>query len=418
MVLELPPILPGLFNSHAIVTDPVRDDPTGRFKKRDGPPLIAMTEMTESNSESSAPYPPISPREQSAGLRLFRHADGVLVNSCAIAYAILGYSLGLWLLTQSGLWFFAGVLLLAHSLVIAAFLIHECTHQSLFNVKHADNDPHKYLGAVLSWLTGACYGTFDAMRDKHLRHHFERADIVAVHYRNILCRHRGLKKCVETGQWFCLPAVELLMHGLVMMWPFIGDKKAKSIAAQWRVIAVLVIRLALFAMLGMVFDWQLLAGYAIAYLLFLTVMGFMDAFQHQYLLLEGLQQSRRDSPTRNKARFPVDYFNRDYEESHTYSNLLSRRWPWLNLLVLNFCYHNAHHQRPVEPWYRLPALHRDSYSVASEMESVVNSQVVPFSQQIRLFFRHRVARVMAPADDRLGAGENTGAAGVSFLTPL
>lgn len=378
-----------------------------------------MTETSNGSSAQSPPLaPPIPPRENSAAFRLFRHADGVLINSLAIAYSLLGYSVGLLLLTQSGLWFFAGILLLAHSLIIAAFLIHECTHQSLFNVKHAGNDPHKYLGAVLSWLTGACYGTFDAMRDKHLRHHFERADIVAVDYRNILARHGWLKKCVETGQWFCLPAVELLMHGLVMLWPFVGDKKAKNIAAQWRVIAVLVIRLALFAMLGMVFGWQLLAGYAIAYLLFLTVMGFMDAFQHQYLLLEGLQQSRRDSPTRDRARFPDNYFSREYEETHTWSNLISQRWPLLNLMVLNFCYHNAHHQRPVEPWYRLPALHLDIYSVAGEMESVVNSQVVPFSKQISAFFRHRVARVMATGDDAIVAHGNPGAAGVSFLTPL
>ena len=33
----------------------------------------------------------------------------------------------------------------------------------------------------------------------------------------------------------------------------------------------------------------------------------------------------------------------------------------LNLLLLNFSYHNAHHERPIEPWYRLPALHARLY---------------------------------------------------------
>ena len=46
--------------------------------------------------------------------------------------------------------------------------------------------------------------------------------------------------------------------------------------------------------------------------------------------------------------------DRQYEEDNTYSNLLSTRYPWLNLLVLNFCYHNVHHNKPSEPWYRLP----------------------------------------------------------------
>jgi len=351
-------------------------------------------------------------------VRIFHHADGVLANSIAIAESLLGDGRSLKLLAQSGLWSFAGSLLLAHSLITAAVLIHQCTHQSLITVITASIDLHQVLGAVLSWLTGACYGTFDAMRDKHLRHHFDRADIVAVDYRKIVARHSWLKKCVETGQWLCLPAVELLMHGLVILWPFVGDKKATSDRAKFRVIAVMAVRVFLFATLGILFGWQLLAGYTIAYLLFLTVMGFMDAFQHQYLLIEGLQQSRRDSPTRDRSRFGEDYFSREYEESHTWSNLLSQRWPLLNLLVLNFCYHNVHHQRPVEPWYRLPVLHRDVYSAVGEIEADVNSQLVLFSKQISAFFRYRVARVMAPADDRLGEGENTGAAGVSFLTPL
>jgi fatty acid desaturase len=50
-----------------------------------------------------------------------------------------------------------------------------------------------------------------------------------------------------------------------------------------------------------------------------------------------------------------------YEYENTYSNLIAERWGWMNLLVLNFPYHNAHHVRPGAPWYRLPRLHRSLY---------------------------------------------------------
>ena len=38
--------------------------------------------------------------------------------------------------------------------------------------------------------------------------------------------------------------------------------------------------------------------------------------------------------------------DREYEQMNTYSNVTSLRHPWLNLLLLNFPYHNAHHEPP------------------------------------------------------------------------
>src|SRR5690606_40564540 len=80
-----------------------------------------------------------------------------------------------------------------------------------------------------------------------------------------------------------------------------------------------------------------------------------------------------------------------------------------------FCHHNVHHQRPGEPWHRLPALERQLYPAG-----LGAPRVVPFARQVRDFFRYRVARVMAPAGDTLDSGgdPNVGAAGVAFLTAL
>ena len=340
---------------------------------------------------------------------LFRYPDIALPTVLAIVYAVGGYIFGFLLLSNINLWFPLGVLLLAHSMVIAAFLLHECAHGSLFARQSLGGlEPHRALGLLLTWLTGSCYSDFDSLRDKHLRHHFERADIVALDYRRLLAARPLLRKIIEVGQRWYLPAVELLFHGLAIVRPLIYGKN------RGRVTVVLVLRLLFFYGIASMLGWQALLGYALAYMLFITVMGFMDAFQHQYLLLIGLEQPRSQSPTMDRERFAPGYFSREYEQQHTFSNLISRRWPQLNWLVLNFCYHNAHHLRPAEPWYHLPHLHKQL------LESPDVPVVIPFSRQLRSFFRYRVERVMAPATDHLepDPSQSPGAAGVSFLTPL
>lgn len=260
--------------------------------------------------------------EKSPSRPFFRYADIALPTVLATAYSLAAYIVGLYLLNTFNLWFPVGVLLLAHGMTIAAFLLHECVHGSLFARQSIGGvEPHRALAVLLSWLTGSGYSDFTTLRNKHLRHHFERADIVALDHRQLLREHPVLRRVIEAAQWLCVPALD-------------------------------------------------------------------------------------------RERFTPDYFSREYEQRHTFSNLLSRRWPGLNGLVLNFCYHNAHHYRPAAPWCHLPVLHRQllaSYPPPVE---------IPFACQLRDFFRYRVIRVMAAVTDDLARGMGPGAAGVSFLTPL
>ena len=107
-----------------------------------------------------------------------------------------------------------------------------------------------------------------------------------------------------------------------------------------------------------------------------------------------------------------------YEQANTYSDVVSLDAKWFNLIWLNFGFHNAHHDRPTAPWYRLPALHRELYPQGS-------AQVVTVGELLRSFHRHRVARVLAsdygavlpPGTPRRADGF-LGAVGVSFLTAV
>ena len=130
--------------------------------------------------------------------------------------------------------------------------------------------------------------------------------------------------------------------------PFVKESRKHL---RTRVITVLVLRIAFFTVLASI-SMKVLVFYPIAYMLFLTVMRFMDVHQHTYDLYETLDQKRGDE---------VKQYDSAFEKHNTYSNLISRQYPWLNLLVLNFSYHNVHHDQQMQPWYRLPKLHQELY---------------------------------------------------------
>jgi fatty acid desaturase len=360
--------------------------------------------------------------------RLFRYDDGPAPNLTAFGYVLLGYGLGLAALLAEAAWLNAlGVVLLAHAMVIAAYLIHECAHNTIF----ADNRWNARLGSALLWLTGACYGRYEDIRHKHFRHHVDRADVVAFDFRPLLPRYPRLFRLMRMLEWAYVPAVDLMMHALVIVLPF---RLASRRDRRARVLTVLAIRGALFGLLTWV-SLQALLGYALAYLLFLHVMRFMDVHQHTYEVWETLERPRGAQD---------DRFDRDYEHRNTYSNLVSARHPWLNLLVLNFGYHNAHHVRPTAPWYRLPRLHAEQFgetanapdpvtgrmSVASRASDSARgprlrpvgddrAQLLPFACLLRAYHHYRVARVLNgdPPGMEVGNGQDfVGVVGVSFLT--
>lgn len=330
---------------------------------------------------------------------LFRR-DGAWPNVVVIVYTLGAWLLGVWLLTQPGIFMnVAGVLLTAHALVTSGYMIHECAHQTVF-ARVAANDR---LGMLMSWLNGACVANYQRLKVKHLRHHSDRLDVVTFDYRAALRRAPAwVGKTVLWLEWAYFPVVELLMRGLVVVAPF----HYGTVRERVRTVSLVVIRLALWTALALISVKALLL-YAVSYLIFIHVLRFMDAFQHTYEVFPSYSLSPAPADPRR---------TRQYEQDNTYSNLLATRWSWLNLLVLNFPYHNAHHAKTGMPWYELPALHRELYGEH-------NPQVIPCRDLIVGYHRHRVERVLAEdygsvAQDGPRASGFIGAAGVSFLTAV
>jgi fatty acid desaturase len=255
---------------------------------------------------------------------------------------------------------------------------------------------------VLGWLTGSSYGTFEDLRYKHMRHHVDNSDPISFDYRGWLTAHPRAHRVINALEWAYVPATELLMHAMLVIGPFVFESKRHQ---RGRVMRVALIRGAVFATV-VYFSPKAALLYVLAYLLFLTVLRFMDAFQHNYEIHLTLDTPEAPAPFRGDD---------DYEERNTFSNFLSRRWPWLNLLVLNFNYHNAHHAKPTLPWYRLPALHRELYPEECP-------QQLGFVEQLRSYHNKRIARVMSldygstEVRTAIGEGRLVGANALSFLT--
>ena len=135
-------------------------------------------------------------------------------NWLAIAYTLCGWPAGIWLLTRDAAAFnILGVLLTAHTLVYSAYLIHDCAHHAVFR-GGAANDR---LGAVMSWINGACLADYARLKKKHLRHHSDRLDVVTFDYRDALWRAPVWARRIALAlEWAYVPSIELLMQTLLL----------------------------------------------------------------------------------------------------------------------------------------------------------------------------------------------------------
>jgi fatty acid desaturase len=302
----------------------------------------------------------------------FKDSQGPAYYGGAVAYAVAGYALG-----------FAGLFspnwainalstaLLAHAMTIAAYLIHECGHNLVF--ERSSHNAH--LGRMMSWLCGAAYGTYEDMRYKHFRHHVDNDDVVWFDYDRFFEEHPRITALTRVLEWFYIPAHDLIMHGVMVFTSFVIPERRKQ---RMRNVLVILVRGGVFVAL-LLFFTKVAVLYAIAYMLMMHILRFMDSVQHDYPY----------STTLFDYKTPPHKGDSEWEQQHTFSNPISLRYPWLNWFTLNFGYHNAHHANMNVPWFRLPQLHH-------ELTGNNPEQVIPFSSQLRLYHRNRVRRIYNP----------------------
>ena len=312
----------------------------------------------------------------SATAPAFRNPEGALYHGGPIAYALLAYGFGIAGLFQES-WLVNGLatLLLAHGMTIAAYMIHECGHNTVFR----QNPDNARLGKFLTWLCGAAYGTYEDIRYKHFRHHVDVDDVVWFDYEQYFRDHPTALRVTQILEWFYIPAHDLIMHFIMVFSSFIIPERRDQRA---RNVAVILIRGTIF--LSVLWFYPKVALlYAVAYMMMMTILRFMDSLQHDYGY--HLTLFSKEPPPRKG-----DYA---FEQEHSFSNPQSFDREWPNWLTLNFGFHNAHHAKPITPWWKLPAVHHELFGHDP-------TDVIPFRSQLKIFHKYRVIRITGGSSDR------------------
>jgi fatty acid desaturase len=327
-------------------------------------------------------------------VQVFLHPGQWGWNAIAFVYTLGGYLGGIALLLQANPGLNAiGVLMLTHSLILSAYLAHELMHGTIFE----DSQWNSTFGNVMLWLNGGCYGRFHDLAKWHIAHHVSRVDFSQVDFvTDINQLPRPLRSLLLLLEWLYIPVLAFLPRLQSTIAPF---RNADRRDERYRIAWVFTIRFSLFTGLGFL-SIKALFLYFLAYIGMVTVLRFMDAFQHTYEVFP--------------ISTPLPNRDRAYEQANTFSNLLSQRYAGLNLLLLNFGYHNAHHQLMKCPWYRLPALDRHLFT-GDEVH------YVPLSQLLRNYHRFRIQRMFGGQGQAIDDQGNPnleafyGAIEVSFL---
>lgn len=263
------------------------------------------------------------------------------LNIYVLAHTLVAYGLGIGLLIMQGWGFnWVGVGVLIHALILSTVLTHEFIRGTIFK----ERTLNAFWGQVMTHLNGACYATWDELVEHHFNHYVHHADFVAFDIpKHIQTLPAIARQLVVFTEWAYFPTLEFELRFRLMFSAFWNPEKKSQ---RLRTVALLIYRGTFFALLAW-FAPQAIALYALAYVCFVNIIRFTDAFHHTYEYVTPGQ--------------PIPKRDRGYEQERTFSNLVSVEYPVLNLLFLNFSDHNAHHHDMRCPWYELPQLHESLY---------------------------------------------------------
>ncbi len=333
--------------------------------------------------------PPLSP-----GLAAQLCRRNNWVNGLALFYVLAGYLIGLVCICSEA-WAanLSGTCLLIHTLILAAYFIHEFIHGTVFQ----DPRLNAIAGNILLFLTGSCYCRFHDLARNHLAHHKNRADFSAFAIADFLnSLPKPFLHLIIGLEWAYFPALNFILRGLAAFSPFLGPSRQDE---RLKNSCLLTLRGGVFLGLGW-YSLRALVLYFFAYLCFINLLRFIDSFQHTYTVFQLGQK--------------IPQYSLEHEETNTYSNLVSYRWRWLNLLLLNFGYHNAHHRVIHCPWYLLPQLDAELYPPDYRQHISLNRLIKNY-HQFRIYRLFNGQGSVADSPEGLNLENFVGGIGVSFL---
>ncbi len=202
-----------------------------------------------------------------------------------------------------------GFWLCAHAMVLAAYLVHEAAHQTLFASPRANH----WTGEVMNFVAGTAYAAFERIRHMHIRHHVERVDLTCFDPKELIRGHPALRRLLEALEWAYIPSVEVLMRLQLICRPVFVASQRRHLP---RAAGMLLLRVGLLSLLGL-YSPKAVLLYGLAVLLQMRALNFFDAFHHTFEQYRVLPEDP----------IPLNGRSRAYEQANTYSNLISTRSP-------------------------------------------------------------------------------------------
>jgi fatty acid desaturase len=230
---------------------------------------------------------------------------------------------------------FGAILLIALAKIWSWYLSHDCAHNAVFRSKKTNS----IVGECLSFLNGLSFFSFEAYRKDHVRHHAEKIDIGGFDSGSFAVAHPKLFGVITYAEKIYLPAFYYLIK-LINIYHVTFRGSSRERARGVGSLCIYAFAFATFARssLMIVLVWQASS------FLRIHVVRFVDCFQHSF------QQVYPEGERLTHGKL--------YEIQNTFSVPVARKFTFLNLIILNFGYHTAHHCFPTCSWYMLPKLER------------------------------------------------------------
>ena len=140
---------------------------------------------------------------------LFRDWADARAHGLVLSYVVLGW-LGSFALmaSHSAVRDILGVLLCVHTMVLAAYLVDEAAHQTVFVSRRGN----QWVGEAMTCIASSGCASFERIRHIHIRHHLDRADLVCFDFKDLMRRRPLVRRMLQALEWGYIPAVEIMMH--------------------------------------------------------------------------------------------------------------------------------------------------------------------------------------------------------------
>ncbi|CAF0824798.1 unnamed protein product [Adineta ricciae] len=337
---------------------------------------VQRTPCLDSDERNKAyvPYHKLSHDEM---VRLRLH--DTLINVVIVTYMMGGYVAALYLImcTNSLMTLIAATILLMHTMIVALTLTHECSHSCIAQSTWLNH----VVGEITLVISGALYVPFTELQRQHNEHHAVQVGIDSYQVSHILSTWpRWLQILILPLEACYIPVLSFISWWRTLIVPLYVHKYQHL---RKRIVIVFVLRHTFFYTMWCIRPTSLVCYFA-AHVLFIDVMRVYDAYHHTFQIV-----SRGTLPPKH------DF---DYEQQTTYStvfgrNTLTRRM--LDMIFLNYGYHNAHHRYPRVPWHRLQELDAIMYPKS-------NGHVIRLPAALKEYHRRRIDRITQKRGDSFG----------------